>query len=320
MRPAKYVLFVIAVAALAALALHAGMAEVLRTLAVLGWGGFAVVTLLHVPVIVAMGLAWWSAGQGVAAPSSFVAARWVRDSVGEVLPFSQIGGYLSGVRALSLGGARLVSAALSMLADLVAEFGAKLPYVLTAILALMALLRGDYLVQPMIAALILIVAGAVLVFLFRARLIAAFENAASRMMRKWIPGERDVRLNLAGYFSRDSFVPDFTIHLIAWFYGALEAWVTFRLMGIKITGVEALVIDSLGTSLRALGFMVPAAAGVQEAGYVLVSLLFGIAPAQGIAFSLTRRARDLAIGLPGLVLWQFLEAKAFRSLSVTTPP
>jgi hypothetical protein len=129
-----------------------------------------------------------------------------------------------------------------------------------------------------------------------------------------------VRLNLARYFSRDRFVPDFSIHLIAWFYGALEAWVTFRLMGIRITGVEALVIDSLGTSLRTLGFMVPAAAGVQEAGYVLVSLLFGITPAQAIAFSLARRARDLAIGLPGLGLWQYLEAKAFRSLSVTTPP
>jgi len=73
-----------------------------------------------------------------------------------------------------------------------------------------------------------------------------------------------------------------------------------------------LVIDSLGTSFRSLGFMVPAAAGVQEAGYVVVALALGIAPAEGIAFSLARRARDLAIGLPGLALWQFLEARAFR--------
>ncbi|HUO02846.1 MAG TPA: hypothetical protein VMU31_08710, partial [Rhizomicrobium sp.] len=75
-----------------------------------------------------------------------------------------------------------------------------------------------------------------------------------------------------------------------------------------------------GTSFRTLGFMVPAAAGVQEAGYVLVGLAFGLPPAQGIAFSLARRARDFAIGVPGLVFWQFLEAKAFRKPLSATPP
>jgi hypothetical protein len=97
-----------------------------------------------------------------------------------------------------------------------------------------------------------------------------------------------------------------------WFFGTLEAWVTFRLMGIHVSMVEALAIDALGTSFRTLGFMVPAAAGVQEAGYVLVGLAFGLPPAQGIAFSLARRARDLVIGVPGLGVWQLLEAKAFR--------
>jgi hypothetical protein len=83
-------------------------------------------------------------------------------------------------------------------------------------------------------------------------------------------------------------------------------------MGVHVSLVQALVIDAIGTSFRSLGFMVPAAAGVQEAGYVLVGLAFGITPARGLAFSLARRARDLAIGVPGILFWQFLEAKAFR--------
>jgi putative membrane protein len=316
MRFLKYAIFVIGIAALAALAIRAGMNEVVSTLAALGWVGLAVISLLHVPVIVIMGLAWWTVGRGGASARVFLAARWVRDSVGEVLPFSQIGGYLSGIRAATIAGVPLPAAALSMVADLNAEFTAKLPYILAAILGLMAVLPGDYLIQPILAALILIAAGLAVAFLFRGRLIAAFENVAARMVRKWIPG-REVRLDLGHYFARGRFLPACSIHLVMWFFGTLEAWVTFRLMGIHVSVVEALAIDALGTSFRTLGFMVPAAAGVQEAGYVLVGLVFGLPPAQGIAFSLARRARDLAIGVPGLVFWQALEARAFRKAAAT---
>ena len=59
MRFLKYAIFVIGVAALAALAVRAGMHEVVSALAALGWGGLALISLLHVPVIVIMGLAWW---------------------------------------------------------------------------------------------------------------------------------------------------------------------------------------------------------------------------------------------------------------------
>ena len=69
------------------------------------------------------------------------------------------------------------------------------------------------------------------------------------------------------------------------------------------------MIDSLGTALRTLGFLVPGALGIQEAGYVIICALFGITPAGAIAFSLARRARDLLIGLAGLGLWQALEVR-----------
>jgi putative membrane protein len=313
----KYAIFVIGVAALAALAVRAGMHDVVRALAALGWGGLAVISLLHVPVIVIMGLAWWSAGRGAAPPRIFVAARWVRDSVGEVLPFSQIGGYLSGIRAATIAGVPLQAAALSMVTDLNAEFAAKLPYVLVAILGLMAVMPGDYLIRPVLAALALIAAALSVAFAFRKRLITAFENATARMVGKWLP-EREVRLDLGYYFTWDRFLPACSIHLVMWFFGTLEAWVTFRLMGVHVSVVEALAIDALGTSFRSVGFMVPAAAGVQEAGYVLLGLAFGLPPAQGIAFSLARRARDLVVGVPGLAFWQFLEAKAFRKAAAST--
>jgi glycosyltransferase 2 family protein len=312
MRFLKYAIFVIGIVALAALAIRAGMDEVIKTLAALGWGGFAVITLLHVPVIVAMGVAWWAIGRGIANARVFIAARLVRDSVGEVLPFSQIGGYISGIRAAHLMGAQTLGAALAMVGDLNAEFAAKLPYVLTAILALMVLLPGNYLIRPVFLALILIAACLFTAYLLRKRLIAAFERATRRMVQQWLPQHGDAPLDLGRYFAWDHFLPAAAIHLVMWFFGTIEAWVTFRMMGVHVTVMQALIIDAMGTSFRTLGFFVPAAVGVQEAGYVLMGLVFGVPSAQGLAFSLARRARDLAIGVPGIALWQYLEARAFR--------
>jgi hypothetical protein len=42
---------------------------------------------------------------------------------------------------------------------------------------------------------------------------------------------------------------------------------------------------------------VPAAAGVQEAAYLLAGAVFGISPAAALAASLARRARDLVLGV-----------------------
>lgn len=312
MRFLKYGIFVLAIAALVALAVRAGMEDVVKTLAALGWGGFAIVTLLHVPVIVMMGLAWWTVGRGEARARVFIAARLVRDSVGEVLPFSQIGGYISGLRAAHLGGAPPLSSALSLVGDLTAEFAAKMPYVLTAILCLIAILPGSTIIWPVLLALGVILVALGAAFLYRRSLFLWFENATLRMVQRWLPGQGDTKFDLSRYFARDRFLPASTIHLVMWFFGTLEAWVTFHLMGVQVSWAQALVVDAIGTSFRSIGFMVPAAAGVQEAGYMVVGLAFGISPARGLAFSLARRARDLAIGLPGLALWQYLEARAFR--------
>jgi uncharacterized membrane protein YbhN (UPF0104 family) len=99
------------------------------------------------------------------------------------------------------------------------------------------------------------------------------------------------------------------MHLLCWVLGAGEAWVTLRLMGVDAGLGQALVVDSLGTAFRTLGFLVPGALGVQEAGYVIICALFGISPAGAVAFSLARRGRDLLIGLAGLGLWQMLEVR-----------
>jgi hypothetical protein len=72
-----------------------------------------------------------------------------------------------------------------------------------------------------------------------------------------------------------------------------------------------LAVESLMYALRNLGFALPAGLGVQEASYVLLGPLFGVQPSQALALSLLRRARDLVIGVPVLLLWQAREGHSF---------
>ena len=69
-----------------------------------------------------------------------------------------------------------------------------------------------------------------------------------------------------------------------------------------------LVIESLGQALKAAGFAVPGALGVQEGGLIVVCALFGLSPETAIALSLAKRLREVVLGLAGLLAWHRLEA------------
>jgi hypothetical protein len=70
---------------------------------------------------------------------------------------------------------------------------------------------------------------------------------------------------------------------------------------------DALVIESLVFALRTATFVVPGAAGIQESGYLMLGALFGLRPDVALALALLKRAREIVIGLPALLIWQGLE-------------
>jgi len=59
--------------------------------------------------------------------------------------------------------------------------------------------------------------------------------------------------------------------------------------------------------IRSFAFAIPGAIGIQEATYVFIGTSFGLTPEIALSLSLLRRARDLAIALPTLGLWQAVE-------------
>src|SRR5262249_34932399 len=72
---------------------------------------------------------------------------------------------------------------------------------------------------------------------------------------------------------------------------------------------DAFILESLSSGVRAAAFMVPAAIGVQEGGLVLFGTLFGLPAEIGLVISLSKRVRELLLGLPGLFFWYWLEAR-----------
>ena len=73
-----------------------------------------------------------------------------------------------------------------------------------------------------------------------------------------------------------------------------------------------MAIEGLLHALLIPAFIVPGYAGVQEAGYAGLGALFGLSPEISIGVSLLRRARDIAIGIPILLVWQVWEMRRLR--------
>jgi glycosyltransferase 2 family protein len=314
--PARGILFFLGIAGLAALTVYAGAGAVFHTLASLKIWGLALIAVLHVPVLMLLGLAWWVVGRRLPGASlrKLIWARFVRDAVAEVLPFSQAGGYLLGLRVLHVEGVRALPAALSMSVDLVMELWAKLPYITAGLAALVVMVPESALLRPLAAALALTLALASIPVLLRGRLWRLLESFALLLAKRWpqigTVSANDVQQTFERmFYHRGRLFAGFGIHAFCWFAGAVETWIVLALMGSRVSPATALAVDSLVSALRTFAFLVPAAAGIQEGSYVLVCALFGISPAMALAISFARRARELVIGVPVIAVWQFTEAR-----------
>jgi glycosyltransferase 2 family protein len=310
-RRSTAILFILGVAAAAAAVVHAGAGAVLRSLGSLRISGLLLIALLHLPVVVLMGLAWRmvSGDPPPATRTRFIWARLVRDAAAEVLPFSQLGGFLFGLRALGRGRQTVARGAVSMSFDLVIELAAKLPYVIAGLLVLHTLAPHASIARPLSLALGITAAVVAIVALAAGRVGASLEYMARALGRRWsaIPSLDDpsIRRQVQASFARilaqrRRLSCSFALHLACWTLGAAEAWVVFALLGVHLTWAKALAIDSTVVGLRTFAFMIPAAAGVQETSYLLGAGVFGIPPAVAMAASFARRARDLTLGVAAL--------------------
>ena len=308
-------------AVIGALVAYFGADAVVRSLLAIGWGGFAAICSIHLALIAVMGIAWRALVPDTPA-WVFVWGRLTRDAGSELLPLSQMGGCILGVRAVSLAGVVGAVATASTIVDLTLEFFAKLAYAALG-LVLLGHLRPDLRVAFPIAIGIAVAGLIAIAFVVAQRHgFDLFDRFARALGRGWADrtaaGAASVHTELARMYRRKAGLwVGFLLHLACWVAGALEVWIALRLAGMPLAFAAVLVIESLLYAIRTVAFAIPNAVGIQEAAYILLGAVFGLTPEMALALSLLKRARDLAIGLPGLVAWQALEGgRLWRRLAL----
>jgi putative membrane protein len=293
-----------------------GFAAVGGTLTAIGWGGFIAICGYHLTLLMVLGSAWHAIlPPGVKHPwTPTLWGRLVRDSGSEVLPLSQLGGFVKGARAATLAGLDGTTAFASTIVDVTLELLAQLAY--TALgLALLARYRPDApLLLPVALGLAAGAAGLVAFIAVQRRGSALLEILAQRLAREWLPAAlarmQPIQETIHTiYRHRNGLRHGTALHLLGWIANAGEAWLALRLIGSPLDIGAVMTIESLLYAVRSFAFMVPNAVGVQEGAYVVLGALFGLPPQTALALSLLKRARDLAIGVPALLVWQALESR-----------
>jgi glycosyltransferase 2 family protein len=314
----------VGIAAMAALVLHFGAGAVVAALLAVGLAGYASVTLIHIGLTALMGLAWSALLPGTP-PWVGIWGRFVRDSASEVLPLSQVGGYVLGTRAVTLGGVSATHGAASMIVDITLEFVSQLAYVALGLVWLLHLQTHS--IPPSIVVLGLAAASCLALgfIVVQRRGVRYVDRIAGFLGKGWAErtaaGAAALHQALEAIYRRRARVRfSFLLHLACWIASASEIWVALYFAGQRLPFGDVMVIESLVYAIRSTAFVVPNSVGVQEGAYILLGGAFGLSPDMALALSLLKRARDLTIGLPVIALWQAIEGGRFlRRVSAKAP-
>jgi putative membrane protein len=299
------------------LVLQVGLAGVASTVMSIGWGGFALLCSCALLTFAILGTAWFvlMADQPPARVATFVWGRIVRDAAGEVLPFSQVGGILIGVRALVLRGVATPVAAASSIVDLTTEMMAQIVFILIGIVPFVTSAKSGPLPAAMISGVVFVLAGSLAFIVMQRRGLGLAQSLAERFLPEAAKRAETFRLAVdAIYENPRRLALSSFIHLIGWIASAFTIWLAVRLVGGRLDFGGAVAIESILSALRSAAFVVPGALGVQEAGYAMIMPLFGLPAEVGLAVSLLKRAREIALGVPVLLIWQGIEGhRALRA-------
>jgi putative membrane protein len=296
-----------------------GARHVLDAALQIGWLGLIYVVSWQLAVYVLLGVAWW-----VLCPSvhlwTVIWGRLVRQGGQTCLPFSEIGGLVLGARALMLGGVDFARAAACSIVDVVAEAIGLVPFLLFGLITLLTRKPGPSVTLPMSIGLGVLLLSGGTAFLFRRQLAKLLRVGTARLLKPWVkdaPKRADeLQQAVEDLLHQYRLVTTSSlIHLLCWCGGGGNVWLAYHLLGAKPSVVDALAIESMLSGVLAVGLLVPAGLGVQELTYVGIGGLFGIPAHLSLALSLIRRARDIIIGAPALLVWQALEARQLRKES-----
>jgi hypothetical protein len=230
------------------------------------------------------------------------------------LPFSSIGGIALGARAAILHRVPAPLAFASTLVDVTTELLAQIAFIALgfAILSKRApptALSASLDRYVLIGLAMAVIAGAVLLALQRygQRLSAGI---AARFLPRAAAHTAAVGVLLDAIHARRSRVAlSCAVHLAAWIASGAGTWIALRLMGAHVDFLFAIAVEAFVGAVRSAAVLVPNGLGIQEATYALLAPLLGVGAEFGVAVSLLKRARDIVLAVPILLISQAVEGR-----------
>ncbi len=303
------------------LVVHQGTGKVFTAAANIGWG-LLVVCLYQIIPLAASAAGWRRLLPRDKRPSllTLLRLRWICGSVNTLLPVAQVGGEYVRVRLLSTKGVPATLAAASVVADVTVAIGCQSLFgFLSVILLFWYKGPGE---TVFLAVIGLTFFSVLIVGFYLAQRLKLFSRLAHKLERivqvgdwqSFIGSASELDRALESIYTRrgDLFI-GFAWRFFSLLANSYQIVIILYFLQNPVGIVAAIVLEGLTQAVRNASFIIPGALGVQESSYMLLSILFGIAPETGLALALIVRARSILTGLPAILLWQLTESKHLLS-------
>jgi putative membrane protein len=312
------------------LIIASGAADVAHAMLVIGWW-LVPIALFHLVPLAFSALAWRELLPVSSRPDIFNIfwIRWIRDSINSLLPVASVGGDIASVRLVRLRGVPGPQAVASMVVDITIGVATQVTCTLLGVgLLLMRSTEHGALTlagAALIGTGVLFAAIAAFVIVQHRGLFAGCAKLARRLLPEqwlaaWVAGASAIdSAVVATYRTRRPILRANVLHLMGWAARAGEIWLVTRALGKPLGFVDAFILESLSAGVRTAMFMVPGGLGGLEGSLVLFGALFGLPADTALAISLSKRVRELALGLPGLFVWHWIEGHYLLRRSAPAP-
>ena len=300
------------------LLIRQGVPHVIAAFASAGWW-IAAVAIYHLAVPVFLdAIAWWALfpkSERLSLWQLFL-MRWIGESVSTLVPSAAVGGDMVRARLAAINGAPLPIAASTVLVDLTLGVFTQAAFTVLGVVLLVGATGQKNFVRPTLVGTFIGVLGVLGfyfvqrlgMFRFLAKIIARMANSLE--WQSLVQGGETLDQSVRALYARRKAV----FACCAWtilslVLGSGEIWIALYALDLHATFVNALILQSMVLTIRSAAFAFPGGLGVQEGGYLFVGNLLGIPGDAAFALSLIARVRELALGIPGLICWQLIEAR-----------
>lgn len=312
--------FVVAVALFA----FEGVGPVVQLLLAAGYG-LVFAALFHALPMLINARAW----QVLLVPTArtplptIAVAVWVRESVNGLLPVARIGGEIAAYRLLTRQGVARAPIAASLVVDMAVSLFSQAIFCLLGVVLLIGVGSGGAIsTQLVVGFVVLFALGTGFALLqgggmFEMAMRVANRMTAGRFDDLLGQSARIDRATRAIYRRRRRVLSCFVWQFAGWVAGAGEIWLALHFLGHDVSPAQAVLIEALVQAISSVSFIVPAALGVQEGGFLLIGAALGIDGPTSLALAAARRLRDVVVFFPGLLVWQRLEAQRASRLDAS---